>query len=475
VDAWVLGYLALPNLIFLAGWLRPEYGVPAMLVMLVSVWSLCRRGAVAVPATRVLTYAFVAALAWVLLSGIGHFVYANSDWIVRDAVLLDLVREEWPVVYRNVINQGDLLLRAPLGLYLPAALAGKIFGLQMADIALFGWCLIGVTLAVYLVVRNAASPREVLGRLLVFVLFSGMDGLGSVIQKQLPTIASHMEWWAGLFQYSSMTTQLFWVPNHALPGWIAIAWLLGCKRGALPVGLSIAIVACVPLWSPLTAIGLAPLFAFAILRDARINTWRVVDGLRVLFHPAAVLVAVITCGLIFPYLLIDGRAMPSTMSFEGLPASSYWVRYVQFVLIEFLVLGLLMLRHFRKDPMLIAALLFLTVLPMFKFGPYNDLVMRASIPALTVLAIRLGDWFAPLWAGKHATDDGEDHVASLAMMIFAIGVLTPALELSRVLVATTWQADLKKSVVVATGGNAPHYLAPADQPWARKMLRQRPP
>jgi len=29
-------------------------------------------------------------------------------------------------------------------------------------------------------------------------------------------VTKHLEWWAGRYQYSSMTTQLFWVPNHAL-------------------------------------------------------------------------------------------------------------------------------------------------------------------------------------------------------------------------------------------------------------------
>ncbi len=471
-DFWTLAYLALPNMIFLAGWVRPEFGLPAALLLLLSVGFLCCDRPVLSNAPRLLGLALIVALPWLFLSGIGHFVYANADWIVRDAVLADLVRDAWPVIYRNIPDQPDLLLRAPVAYYLPAAVAGKVLGAGSADFALFLWSLMGVVLAFFLMIRNGASSRELISRLFVFVLFSGMDVIGAMFSGKLPGFASHIEWWAGMYQYSSHTTQLFWVPNHALPGWIAIAWLLGIKRGTLPVGLSIAMVACVPLWSPLTAIGLAPIFAVAILREFGLRPMSFGAGLRVLFHPAAVMIALVTCVLIFPYLLMQGAPLPSVMSFEGVPADFYWIRYVQFVLLEFFVIALLLMRHFRRDALLITAVLVLLVLPLFKFGPYNDLVMRASIPALAVLAIRLGEWFSGVWAfngGQSHVE--EDHGASLAMFVFAIGVLTPLLEISRVLVAPTWKPDLSKTMVMVTNGSAPHYLAPADQAWPKQFLR----
>ena len=471
-DFWTLAYLALPNMIFLAGWVRPEFGLPAALLLLLSVGFLCRDRPVLSNAPRLLGLALIVALPWLFLSGIGHFVYANSDWIVRDAVLADLVRDAWPVIYRNIPDQPDLMLRAPIAYFLPAAVAGKVLGAGSADFSLFLWSLMGVVLAFLLVIRNGASSRKLLSRLLVFVLFSGMDLIGTVFSGKLPGFASHIEWWAGIYQYSSHTTQLFWVPNHALPGWIAIAWLLGIKRGTLPVGLAIAVVACVPLWSPLTAIGLAPIFAVAILREFGVRRVSLGAGLRLLFHPAAVAIALVACALIFPYLLMEGKPLPSIMSFEGVPADVYWTRYVQFVLVEFLVLAVLLMRHFRRDAILITAALVLLLLPLFKFGPYNDLVMRASIPALAVLAIRLGQWFSELWASTDAQSGGEeDYSASIAMFVFAIGVLTPLLEISRVLVAPIWTPDVSRTVLKATNGNAPHYLAPANQTWPKQFLR----
>lgn len=467
----ILAWLALPNLIFLAGWLRLEYGWTAALgLALALAWSA--RGRCALPGPRMaLLIGLACAVPWVVLSGIGHLVYANQDWLVRDAVLLDLVMRPWPVVYHAVGEQGDLLLRAPIGFYLPAAALGKLGGMGLAGVAFFFWCLFGVVLSLWLVARRAATPREMLVRVLVFVFFSGMDGIGTLLRGQMPTLGSHIEWWAGLFQYSSHTTQLFWVPNHALPGWLAIGWLLSTRIERLPIGMAVALLACVPLWSPLTAIGIAPFFTLAIVLRLRAAGW----NWRLLVLPDALLIAGIACALVFPYLLLSGQAMPMGSILEAYPQAGmgrFVMRYAEFVVLEFLVLGVLLLLHFRRDAMLIAALAVLLVLPLIHFGPYNDLVMRASIPALAVLAIRLGDWFGPAWTSTAAAagERQEDPRASLAMLVFAVGVFTPLLELSRPLVAPAWDFDLTRNLIRATNGVAPHYLAPANHAWAVEYL-----
>jgi hypothetical protein len=71
---------------------------------------------------------------WVALSGIGGFGLQNWDFNFRNAVLHDLVDYSWPVVY----PQGRILLYY-FTYWLPAALAGKIFGWFGANIFLFVW------------------------------------------------------------------------------------------------------------------------------------------------------------------------------------------------------------------------------------------------------------------------------------------------------------------------------------------------
>ena len=96
----------------------------------------------------------------------------------------------------------------------------------------------------------------------VIVLFSGLDVIGDLWRA--PHFAAHwditrhLEWWAGRYQYSSMTTQLFWVPNHALGGWLTIGLLLRGERDTPLDSMLPMIVVAVALWSPLAALGAVP-------------------------------------------------------------------------------------------------------------------------------------------------------------------------------------------------------------------------
>ena len=78
---------------------------------------------------QVRTLAACAAVALVLclLGGEGHVFYANDDWLTRDAVLADMARHPFPIVYTH--KGSDFLLRAPLGMYMLPAAIGQTFGL----------------------------------------------------------------------------------------------------------------------------------------------------------------------------------------------------------------------------------------------------------------------------------------------------------------------------------------------------------
>jgi len=94
--------------------------------------------------------------------GTGHWVFANADWHIRDAVLHDLVTGAWPVGY-GAKDGVPTLLRAPLGYYLPAALVGKAAGLAAAHVALTIWTAVGAT--IFLMQVLSLMPGK-LGRLL---------------------------------------------------------------------------------------------------------------------------------------------------------------------------------------------------------------------------------------------------------------------------------------------------------------------
>src|SRR3989338_9164181 len=104
IDGFALGsllYLTLPTLIFFVGFFRPAIGImlaALTIIGLVYVFKL-RTGGWHITSPGRLAIVIGVALIWASLGGAGHFFYANSDWIVRDVVLRDLVVSDWPPTY----------------------------------------------------------------------------------------------------------------------------------------------------------------------------------------------------------------------------------------------------------------------------------------------------------------------------------------------------------------------------------------
>lgn len=461
-------YLALPNVIFLAGWMRPWAAAIGMLGLAGALAPLLERkwrreaSRFTEAWSRVLALLAVA-VAWSALGGAGHLFYANTDWITRDAVLHDLVLGDWPVRYA-VDDRSGLLLRAPIAYYLPAALLGKFLGHSFADPLLLVWTALGVWILLMLVVGHDDSPRIVAGKVVVVVFFSGMDIVGMVLAAEQVSMTSHLEWWAGLFQYSSHTTQLFWVPGHALPGWIAAALLYRQWERRQLTRLLPAVVALIPLWSPLTALGVVPLALAAVAERVRRQGWSEAVSLRALAGAA------VLAGLVGAFITADiggggeGQKIRSGWIWNFEPdLAALFARFLLFSLLEYLLLLGLLLTG-RTPLALKVSGAVLVLLPLYMFGPGNDFVMRASIAPLMVLAIALSD-AAPRLLGSGA----PVRLRVLFITLLLFGGVTPITEMSRALVKPSWQPDPSRSVADLNAGS--HYLADAANSRLVNLLR----
>ncbi len=460
LDRTVIAYLAVPLVIFLAGWFQAWAAVPLLVCVAYALKPLAAGlpGAPARPVTRgQLSVALVVACAWTVCGGIGHWVFANADWHVRDAVLHDLVAGQWPVGY-GLVGGKESLLRAPLGYYLPAALLGKWSGLPAAHAALAVWTMIGAALFLLQVLSLTPSRTGVaLGVAAVIVLFSGLDVIGDLWRA--PHLAAHwditrhLEWWAGRYQYSSMTTQLFWVPNHALGGWLTIGLLLRAERDTPLDSMWPMILAAAALSSPLAALGAVPfvLWKMAARMTHEPGTW--------LLHPRIWAPALAVGLAVGAYLTLDAGRIPKgwTLGRSGTGPSAIAMDLLlqgRFFLLEAGLIGIAILRV-RRTAEVVLALGVLALLPLVSFGSANDLAMRASIPSLAVLAIGaclalFGDTPAPGARGKKA---------ALGCLL-AVGAVTPFQEFARAAVLPAWPADLSTSLIGAACGRYPaHYVA----------------
>src|SRR6202050_5096800 len=239
LDRMAIVYLTLPLVIFLIGWYQVWVAVPLVACVAYSLRSLAAAFPAAgmrLPVTPLqVCIAVAVGCGWTVFGGTDHLVFTNADWHLRDAVLHDLVAGRWPVGYGDLDGK-ESLLRAPIGYYLPAALLGKWAGLSAAHLTMALWTALGTSLFL-LQVLSLTPPRAGVALMTValIVLFSGLDVIGNLLNEPRFIISwdivRHLEWWAGSYQYSSMTTQLFWVPNHALGGWLMIGMLCRDDRG----------------------------------------------------------------------------------------------------------------------------------------------------------------------------------------------------------------------------------------------------
>ena len=263
-------YILLPFLIFSAGWLKLYYAIPIVLILLFCYWKVCKdTPELWLPditrdnIMRILFIFGVIAI-WIYMSGVGKFVYQNNDHPVRNTLFNILVEYDWPVINYDILpekaEQFDAMaLIYYIGYWLPSALVGKVFGLRAGYYAQAVWTVLGIALVYYFICVKA--KKIVIWPLWIFIFFSGLDIVGVFLTNA--DIASyesiwHAEWWSIPYEYSSMTTQLFWVFNQAIPAWICTMLVYMQKNNRNLV----FILACCMLSSTFPFVGLLLIVAF---------------------------------------------------------------------------------------------------------------------------------------------------------------------------------------------------------------------
>lgn len=451
LDQLICIYLFIPTLLFTL-WFVPAVTVPLALLALVASWFTLQGRNPKLPSLPIglMLSVLIFALAWTALAGVGHFYFANSDWLVRDAVLHDLSNSAWPASYIDAA--GDRwIVRAPVAYFLPAAVVGKLLGFHAANVALYLWTAIGWALFLLAACRIFVSKKERVLCLLVLTLFGGMDLVGYIANnKILPDIGEHIEWWASYIQYSSNTTLLFWVPNHALPAWIVTAVILRYWRQRKLAKMTPMLAVAIPLWSPLAAIGLFPFFLFGL-------AWR--RDFRILFSPKRFLPLVPIALAIVLYIGMDATSVPHRWFADYFPSTgSFIFTYTLFCLIEFGLLALILARIAPFDMPMRVAIATLCFLPFYVYGVSNDLAMRASIPALLVIALS---------AVRALVLTSQQQWRILLIFILLTGALGAAQEPLRTLMKSPWkpgEGNLQQAASTPNHPNsfAAHYFARVD-------------
>ena len=443
--------LALPVVLFALGWLKWAIAVPAALLVAAACF-FAVRGFFGIKgeedsleiSRRALVFTAVAIMAWCFFAGQGGFFYQSDDYNWRNAIFRDLINCGWPVTYRRT----DSALVYYIGYWMVPALFGKavkhFFGAgaawEAANILMYFWTFLFIFLT-FLLLFFAVKARSFLKITLaiaVFIFFSGMDILGILYYNQLNVCAvpNHLEWWSSFYQYSSNTTQLFWVFNQSVPAWLGAAFLLNETGTRNYAYLGFLLLA----FSPLPFIGFVPFFIVLAAKYGveAVRKKRLREFFRDIFSPQNVLALLV----VFPlYFLYYGSNMSASengfrfdMGFSEYGVTAALCRYVIFCALEFGILALILLKKYHGSLLYWISVLSLCLIGMFKIGSGRDFAMRASIPALTLLTVfAIRSLFEAVQIDR--TGAGPclklNRTAAALLIVLAIGFFTPATEFSR--------------------------------------------
>ena len=448
-------YLAIPNLIFglyLSNVSLSLFTVAAVAVAMTSKYQTSEKD---YPNRSLIFYGLITAIAllWTYLSGITGDLYATTDWPIRLTLLNDLIHLDWPIIYRGD-DGSNAYLRAPLGYYLPSALIGKLFNsYPIGNACLYLWTSLGVMLSLTIITQNLKT-KDLLIAIPVLILFSGMDSLGHLVSHHFHDThllgTEHLEWWVGKYQYSSNTTLLFWVPNHAVSAWIFASLVYRYRDCQGFLSLSPLLLSLLLVFSPLSFIGCAIMFVYLLYRNRRF-----------LKTPGALMMGSFIALPVFAF-----NATYITSALNNVPKPDLNIpfvfvkeslRYFGFIGLEFFALSIALFPKARDKSLLIFITLVLASMPLFpRFGPGNDLVMRASIAPLFLLCLLSIDTLSDLIRRK------EWRWAFAIMTLLMIGSINPIHELARGFTNVRTDFQPSQNLYEFSEHNAGHYYAPCN-------------
>jgi hypothetical protein len=402
-----LVYLFIPVFCFAWYWFIGVVAVPVLVLGTASMICLCNfRDFVTVRLNKVVkTFPTLAIAAiWVWTSGIWGFGFARTnDWkIARDDYLSALTTLDWPIVHQFANGGPFAYFRHYLAFYLPGPLITKILDMGTDSTLLFTgvWMWLGVVIVMLLLWKfTSANGQGLLIPNLVFIFFSGFDILGSRLKgtsgltPQSFLNAGHIEWWSKQFQFSSMTTALHWVPQHAIAGWVGAMIILNLRHPKLFLIVTPLVLSATLLWSPFVSVGLL-LVAIAVwnplwcMKRIRFQTQDII----------CIAFAILSGTLVAGFLISGSSGLPRSLLYtnETYSRGGYsndaglqntLLNLLLFLMIEVVpFVALVVLWNKARRRMVLLTGVLLIACTQFVMSYDSLFTMRASIPLLAILA-----------------------------------------------------------------------------------------
>lgn len=358
---------------------------------------------------------------WVVFSGVGGFIWQNRvDHMYRNALFMDLVNFDWPV-----IQEGNALCYY-LGYWLPAALFGKLFGLEAGYMFQLLWAIIGVTIAFGLICQFLKKVK--ISNIFIFIFFSGIDivlylmfsekSLGQAWMSAFQ--GAHIELVAEFFNSSSNTTLLFWVYNQIIPFWVGMMLLLQ-QKNSKSVGLIFALML---LFCPFPLVALVPVALYMIFKKHDgITEKNMFKNLLLKIKYACSFENIVSVLLV----IIIALYMKSNISAGKVGLlelnSNVIIKFICHIFFEYIVYLIFIYKRHRKDPILNILLVVSLFLPFITMGHSTDFAQRTCIP--------LGFYIMLLVMQDLQDKTVSDKIKIGLVLVLCLGAITPITEMIR--------------------------------------------
>lgn len=409
-------YIYIPVVLIIAGWCNLWFAILSLSMLGYAFYRTVFKGKQIDGEIQMKRTAVIVCVAVVLIfayyAGWGGMVPQASDWGKHNAVLKDLMQKEWPVLYDN--DGEHSMLTYYLGQYIVPAFCGKvlisicrilkitdIFGLGIdivsffiAEATMFLWNCIGLSLVclnLFFLLKNPSKKAIIIA---AFCLFGNPLVLGKAVYGLAGNFVdfSTYNWLDAdnyMLQYSTNFVLIKWTFQHCLVPWLATALMIGnCVeiKHYVVLGLPVA------FFSPFGFLGVLPyMFAdlamqiFSKSKESRkeiIRSCFSIPNLFILFSLGTFLVL-----YYLDFYFADGKPDTQQIELYLQMNSKDLFAYAVFCLFTFGIYALYLFWDFRKNLYYWVSVAVLMILPFFRMGQYNDLVMRGSIPALFVICV----------------------------------------------------------------------------------------
>ena len=445
-------YVYLPISIFLVGWTKPYIAMACLCVLFICAVR-CRRQAKAdrmqrdnEPDERLRVSVGTLELALFFFvfigyyAGYGRFVDQTADWDKHNAVLADLVNRPWPVYYSN--GEEHSMLTYYIAQYIVPGVVGKVFhSFRCAELSLYAWNVAGIFL-VFLHLISFLKAGKLLPQLAcaAAIPFFSIPVWFSIAAIRFITgkvvvfghDADAVNWfylsenWHSdgiTLQYFDNFFHLKWTFPQVITIWLLVMLLLEYREY-----IRYYVIILLPglLFASLSFLGLLPLALGLVIGKLVRERGRNLISQIFSFENISVALTVGLVFLLYFYGNVTGEK-PAKVNFRLLDYTQSTIAgYLTFVM-PVLIYAVVLFKDYRKDSIYYAVFGTLLLLPFCRMGLWNDLLTRASIPALFILMV-----YALLFLKRQyeSADFLNSKKAAVCLVFLLVGAYYPFSQLS---------------------------------------------